>query len=210
MNSTLVCSFKTTYFIILTMIMLSFHLNARSSLSHMDTFINKSDLILHVELIDKFSKKENMLQTFSIQENGIAVSKDIMVNNIYTTYIFEVKEVLSGNYNDTTIEVKMSGGCDVEEDICLTVSIGYEYTLNQEGVIFLRYDNTGGNYFSYSATRTAFKIGRNNTLYTGDQEHSEAEKFADEVIKTSETEQLTVDSLKQIIIQKKSANGDEQ
>jgi len=200
-------NYKTTSFILLTILILSFQLNASSNPSHLNSFIDKSDLIIHVELIDKFSKKESMLLTYSINETNEVISKDVMINDIFTTYIFKIKEVLSGDYNDPTIEVKMSGGCDEEEDICLTVSINYEYSLNQEGVIFLKYDNTSGNYFSYSASRTAFKVGRNNTLYTGDQEQTEAEKFADKVINKNETEQLGIESLKQMISQNKSAIG---
>lgn len=172
--------------------------------SDLNLFIEKSDLIVHFKLADKSSAKESMLKTFSMVEDGVVIQKELMSTGIYTTYTLDIIEVLSGSLDKKSLKIKMSGGCF--EDICATTSIGYDYEINQEGVIFLNHDETSGNYFSYAANNSAYKVGSNNILYTGENElNIEVNRVAD-VLDSKNDFQLTIDKLKDevFIIKSKS------
>ena len=155
-------------------------------------FIEKSDLVVHFKLNSKATAKETMLKKFTYLEDGELINKNQMSTGIYTTYSIEVLNVLSGTLKEKKIDVKMSGGC--YENECISTSIGFDYFIDQEGVLFLKYDEVSGNYFSYEATFSAYKVGKNNALYTGNNELNIGDdSFVKE--KLSIEELLTLDSL---------------
>lgn len=187
----------------MTCLFISYDVIGGSSANNdLKTYIKKSDLVVHFKLIDKYSKKESMLKTFSFLEYGEIIEKDKISTGIYTTYTFDIIEVLSGSYNEKTIDVKMSGGC--YGGICATVSIGYDYSLAQEGVIFLKYDKTSGNYFSYAATFSAYKVGPDNILFRGEFGPSIQEIIKSVDYNKGEKPSLTLNKLKKMIFHEKN------
>jgi hypothetical protein len=154
-------------------------------------------LIIHFKLIDKSATKESMLKTFEIQKNGKVKEEDKITTGTYTTYTLDIKEVLLGSYNLKTMKVKMSGGC--YDGICATSSLGYDYLLNKDGVIFLKHDKTNGNYFSYAAKFSAFKLDENKTLYRGNDQQTEK----DNIKNSDKNYYLALDQLKEEIFLKK-------
>ncbi|WP_223786959.1 hypothetical protein [Marinicella meishanensis] len=188
---------------ITTLLLFIFHLifsqdvfASSDSNTNLKTYIEKSDLIVHFRLLDKTSTEESMLKNFSMIEDGKVVQKEMISKGIYTTYTLEIIEVMSGILDAVTLEVKMSGGC--YRDICATLSIGYDYKINEEGVLFLKYDKTSGNYFSYAAFNSAYKVGKNDILYLGENEPSNENKSALEALK--EAHYLTLNNLREQVL----------
>ena len=85
-----------------------------------------------------------------------------------------------------------------------TVSNGYDYSINQEGVIFLKFDKTSGNYFSYDATFSAYKLGSDGILFRGEHEPNREDSSKIESFNKKQNYDLTLDRLKQQIFVQKS------
>ncbi|VAW41972.1 hypothetical protein MNBD_GAMMA01-1605 [hydrothermal vent metagenome] len=97
-------------------------------------FIDKSVLIIEGKLIDKYSREENY-KSYTVGKNR-KIKENSEKSGIYTTYVFEIKEVLKGKYDKKTIKVVRKGGCSEKLGFCMTTSWDYDYALNQVGVYY--------------------------------------------------------------------------
>jgi len=138
--------------------------------------VNDAELIFKGVLVDKYSKIETIYDK----------------PKTYTTFIFEVKDVLKGRHNNKLIEVKMYEGPN-----------SYNYELDDQVVMFLKI-NRNNYYLSSYSYGSAFTIQgkvevlttENTITYVYDKER---EKDGDLIIKYA----LTLKSLEKIIAKDK-------
>ncbi|MEZ5472444.1 MAG: hypothetical protein R3E90_11720 [Marinicella sp.] len=97
--------------------------------------VEKSSLIIKGTLINKYSKNDFDVIEYSV--NGKGEETGSKSGAIYTTYVFRIDEVLKGNYDNKTIEVKKQGGCNSLGE-CEGGILEYDYEKGEQGVILLK------------------------------------------------------------------------
>jgi hypothetical protein len=120
--------------------------------------IEIAEVIFDGILIDIYSQKEpEIINQISRYENGNIIETFDSPPQIYTTYVFEIKNILKGEYFDEQIEIKMLGGCDKETDDCVNYSFNYGYKLNDRAVMFVNL-NKRNNYYKRSGYSSAYTL----------------------------------------------------
>ena len=121
--------------------------------------IDEAVLIIKGTLDRKFTKIESIKMDYINKNNEIMYS---VPESIYTTYIFNVEEVLKGKYINPKIEVKMFGGC--VENICDNYSFTYNYQIGEQAVLFLHYFPNTKIFKVTQSAKTAFRFDNNNLI----------------------------------------------
>jgi len=138
--------------------------NAQSELlkdSILKKYIDQSVLVFQGKLIEKYSREENF-KNYTINRDRVITESS--TPRIFTTYVFEVIEVLKGKYSKKTIKVIRKGGCSKKLDKCIKTTLDYDYSLNQVGVMFLNYRYKSTIYKSIGSYRTALILTEDDTL----------------------------------------------
>ncbi len=115
-----------------------------------DEKIEKAELIFVGKLTDRFEKLET-----------IKLSNGETSNRVYTTHIFNISEVLKGQFGKEMISVKLLGGCDSELNKCdkyNRFTYRYDGDPNETALLFLSYDDLNKFYYSIQDSETAFLV----------------------------------------------------
>lgn len=146
---------------VLIFLLISFQVNSTIYISiPLEDEIDEADLIIRGELIKKYSQNEAIKRYLT---NAKGEVKFTVENSIFTTFTFSVDEVLKGSYSKNEIEVKMLGGCNVENS-CDDYSFNYDYKIQEQALLFLRYNKKNNTYQATQASHTAFSIDKDNNL----------------------------------------------
>lgn len=120
--------------------------------------IEKAEIIFEGVLIEVYSQREPDIKNQASQyKDGNVIKTWDMPPQLYTTFVFEVKDILKGEYFDDHIEVKMSGGCDDDTNMCVSNSTGYGYKINDRAVMFVSLD-IKNNYYKRSDYSSAYTV----------------------------------------------------
>jgi len=186
-----------------------------SSFSYSALFINQStekliqssDLIIKGYVKEKHTQLEltkiNSVQVIGNKKRYYQTEREIII----TTFVIVVQNVYWGKYKQSEIEVKMEGGCYQED--CVYYSYNYEYKLNDETLIFLKFDGDNKYYVSTSQAYSVFEI-EGNKLKRKSESYSENENninySKDNKNSITFNQGLTIDSLKKSIMEVKNEN----
>ncbi len=136
---------------VLLVIALFFFMNTHSSTmlwKPLPVRIEIAEIIFEGVVIDIYSQVEPDIKSqYSQYENGKVVRTWEGEPQIFTTFVFKIKDILKGEYLDDQIEVKMLGGCD--NDNCIDYSFGYHYNIGDTAVMFVSL-NKKNNYYKRS------------------------------------------------------------
>ncbi len=153
----------------LILFVLFFSLNAHSSgvWKPLPETIEIAEIIFEGVLIDVYSKREPGIKSqMSQYKDGQVIKTYDLPPQLFTTFVFEIKDILKGDYQDRLIEVKMPGGCDQTTNMCESFSFGYGYKINDKAVMFLSL-NTKNNYLKRSEYSSAYVLkGSHGLLLT--------------------------------------------
>jgi hypothetical protein len=118
--------------------------------------IEDSELIIQGHVIDTFTRREK-IKNYNYNSRDKKIRESSNAHPIYTTFVFHVDEVLKGDYSRETIDVKMYGGC-LSETECEIDRTQYNYTVGEQGVVFLKRIFRSEHFRSKSGSYTAFSI----------------------------------------------------
>ena len=156
---------------LLLVVALLFNFKANSSTTIWKPLSEKieiAELIFEGVLIDVYSQKEpEIINQISRYENGKVIETFDSPPQIFTTYVFEIKNILKGEHFSDHIEVKMLGGCDKEKEDCVNYSFNYAYNINDRAVMFVSL-NKRNNYFKRSDYSSAYNIEGSLGLLTSE------------------------------------------
>jgi hypothetical protein len=124
--------------------------------------VEEAILIIKGKVVKKYSKIENIKHYYYDRNRDIKESK--VKDRIYTTFVFNIDDVLYGAYENNSIEVKMQGGC-YDTGICEGSSWDYDFDIEEQGVIFLKHIYKSKYFTSTAGSYSAFAIDENNNLY---------------------------------------------
>jgi hypothetical protein len=129
--------------------------------------IELAEIIFEGVVVDIYSKREPGIKSQMSQHKDGQVIKTVdLPTKLFTTFVFEIKDVLKGDYHDNVIEVKMHGGCDESKGICVSISTNYDYKINDKAVMFVSL-NTNNNYYKRSNYSNAYVLkGSHGLLLT--------------------------------------------
>ncbi len=162
-----------------------------------EKYVKKSELIVRGVVISKKAKNEAFhLKQHSMSNGKISTSRQ-MVKAIYTTFTIQINELLRGEYDTPTIEVKMLGGCE-ENGSCFRMSSHYQYEVSDEVLMFLNYDEVNDFFHSTSNGITAYLVSENDELMrAGD--FMTLDNNGSIIPRKDHKHSLSVDELKQVI-----------
>lgn len=130
--------------------------------------IEVAEIIFEGVVVDVYSKREPKIKSQTSQyENGKVIKTWDMHHQLFTTFVFEIKDILKGEYLDDQIEVKMPGGCDEDTNICVSSSSSYGYKVNDKAVMFVSL-NKKNNYYKRSDYSSAYTLKGTLELLTRD------------------------------------------
>jgi hypothetical protein len=165
--------------------------------------INESTLIIKGKIVNKYTKMENIKQYYYKRNGEIAESR--IKEFLYTTFVFDIDEVLYGSYQNKTIEVKLQGGCH-DNGICESSSWDYDFNKGEKGVIFLKniyrsnhYMSTAGSYSAFFLTENEFLNRKSNLNNEGKVIINQRYLTIDNSGKTIVKSKLSLEELKSII-----------
>ncbi len=129
-----------------------------------EDLIKSSELIVKGKVEKKASRSEDVVMEVNTKKNGKISVHKTPARIPMTTYVIVVDEVLSGDYREEKVVVKMQGGCG-DEGLCLEDSSNYNYQVKDDVIIFLNYDPDNKSYYSSDGGLTAFKLSKSNNIY---------------------------------------------
>jgi len=181
---------------------------ARTGVFSLENDIIDAELIVRGKLVNTFSRSENIPRT--MQDGNHEILEHIP-SSIFTTYIFNVEEVLKGKYEKENIKILMLGGCDDELGMCVEYSFNYYYEVGEQAVIFLTKSNN--NYYKANeGAKSAYSIKNNNILirkssgeYNYEEEYSNKLSVSNDK-KIIRKNKLTIEGLKTKISDWKNNN----
>lgn len=148
--------------------------------------INEASLIVKGKLIDKYVKQESL--------DGIRYK-------VFTTYVFEIDDILKGEYSKNTINVKMFGGRDEKAGKWDSNPFSYKYNIDDTAVLFLaNYKNT--KFFKVTqSSNTAFLVDEKNNLFRFFDSNAKSSSYVTRGKKNNfvDKQNLNLKTLKKII-----------
>lgn len=130
--------------------------------------IEVAEIIFEGVVVDVYSKREPKIKSqASKYKDGEVIKTWDLPPGIYTTFVFEIKDILKGEYLDNQIKVKMPGGCDEDTNDCVSLSTGYGYKVNDKAVLFVSL-NKKNNYYKRSDYSSAYTLKGSLGLLTRD------------------------------------------
>lgn len=127
--------------------------------------IQESKLIIWGKLAEKYTKRERLKSYGVVRDRNTGKVEIIdhgFRDKIMTTFVFSIKEVVYGTYSGKTIEVKQDGGCFETE--CISSSIDYNFSENEEGVLFLKHMYGTELFMSVAGSYTVFTVNDNELI----------------------------------------------
>lgn len=131
-------------------LLLSVNLSYADNKLTFDQKITKSGVIFIGKTIDRYEQMES-----------IQLDKDNSIEQVYTTHVFIIEDVLKGHFDDKTISVKLRGGCDEGLGKCGKYNVNtyyFEEEPLERVLLFLSYDKLNNFYYSTYDNKSAFLI----------------------------------------------------
>jgi hypothetical protein len=123
-----------------------------------DEKIENADVIFIGNLKERFEKLDT-----------VTLSNGETTENVYTTHVFNIDEVLKGHLEGKTVSVKLLGGCDREVKRCGKYN-RFTYSFYGEpeetALLFLSFDELNNYYYSTQDRKTAFLVHGNIEIIT--------------------------------------------
>ncbi|VAW48013.1 hypothetical protein MNBD_GAMMA03-625 [hydrothermal vent metagenome] len=169
-----------------------------------DRLIDSSDLIIKGKVEGKSSQSEDVVIEVQVKKGDEITTHKVDSRIPMTTYTIVVSEVINGKHSAEKIIIKMEGGCG-DDGMCLNDSTSYNYVVEDDVVMFLRFNHDNKNYYSTDGSLTAFKISKSNDIYR-EGEFAYIESNSPIIRKETDGVVLSLDELK---IKVKEAQEDE-
>ncbi|TDR23478.1 hypothetical protein [Marinicella litoralis] len=147
------------------------HTSNVAASTYMDTsiesLIDSADLIISGKVENKSSQSEDVIVELQTKENNKISTRKVNTRTPMTSFVIKIDEVIKGQHSEEFVTVKMEGGCG-DDGMCLEDSTNYNYQVNDNIVIFLKFDQDNNYYYSSDGNLTAFKQNENKNIYRED------------------------------------------
>ncbi len=126
----------------------------------LEDHIDEAELIITATLYEQYSKKE-LLTHSAFNNESFLINAD---QPVLTTHVFQIQQILKGDYVKRYIEVKTLGGCDPLSNECESLGHNITFAQNQPVMLLLKHEKANNTYQMASPHCSAFLLGEGEQL----------------------------------------------